>query len=146
MQKIPCQAGIVHLYDINRREFVVTNVRGTAPGDMLLRRHPEGEPLLAAAMRKRRAIVVADASDGPEAAIDRYIAAGGARSIIVAPVMISGRYLGAIELMNPLDGNPFTPADGNAMSYIADQYAQFVADRGVTTDPERVASRRTQRA
>jgi GAF domain-containing protein len=73
--------------------------------------------------------------------LDRYAIIGGARSLIIAPVMDSGRFLGAIELVNPLDGQPFTESDGNAVTYIAEQFAEFVANRGVVTDPERIGAR-----
>ncbi len=48
----------------------------------------------------------------------------------MAPVMLAGRFLGAIELLNPIDGEPFTESDGNAVTYIAEQFAEFVAARG----------------
>ncbi len=66
---------------------------------------------------------------------------GGISSLVVAPVMEAGRFLGAIELANPLDGNPFTEPEGNALSYIAEQFAELVGSRGVVTDPERIGAR-----
>jgi hypothetical protein len=141
LEKIPSQAGIVHLYDINRREFLVTSTRGVAASSLLLRRHTEGDPLLSAAMRRRRAVVIADATGTDAAALERYAALGGVKSLVIAPVMQSGRFLGAIELLNPLDGQPYSEAEGNALMYIAEQFAEFVASRGVVTDPERISSR-----
>ncbi|HEY4014745.1 MAG TPA: GAF domain-containing protein [Polyangiaceae bacterium] len=141
LEKIPSQAGIVHLYDINRREFLVTSTRGVAASTLLLRRHTENDVLLSAAMRRRRAVVIADASATDAAALERYAALGGVKSLVIAPVMQSGRFLGAIELLNPLDGQPYSDAEGNALMYIAEQFAEFVASRGVVTDPERISSR-----
>ena len=141
MEKLPSQAGIVHLYDIDSRQFLVTSVRGASTSKLLLKRHAETDPMLSAAMRKRRAIVLVDATQGEPAALERYAAVGGARSLIIAPVMQSGRFLGAIELLNPLDGGPYTESEGNAVSYIAEQFAEFVAERGVVTDPEVISSR-----
>ena len=46
---------------------------------------------------------------------------GGAKRIIVAPVMQSGRFLGAIEIANPSDGAPFTELEGNALTYMGEQ-------------------------
>src|SRR5205814_1403293 len=109
---------------------------------LLLHRYPENDPMLAGAMRKRRAVVIADASQSEARALDRYLAIGGARSVAVAPVMQAGRFLGAIEVLNPLDDQPFTESDGNAVMYIAEQFANFVAARGIVTDPERIAVRR----
>jgi GAF domain-containing protein len=142
MEKLPSQGGIVHLYDIDRREFLVTSTRGANTSRLLLKRHPESDAMLSAAMRKRRAVVLADASSGEAASIERYEALGGARSLMIAPVMQAGRFLGAIELINPLDGQPFTDAEGNALTYIAEQFAEFVATRGIVTDSERIGVRR----
>jgi GAF domain-containing protein len=130
------------LYDIDRREFVVTGTRGETARPLLLKRYTESDSMLSAAMRKRRALVITDVAQNDDArALDRYVAMGGARSVIVAPVMQAGRFLGAIELLNPLDGQPFTESDGNAVMYIAEQFAEFVAARGVVTDPERIGKR-----
>ena len=144
MTKLPSLAGIVQLYDIDRREFVVTNTRGEGTSKLLLRRFPESDGLLAAAMRRRRALVVADAVQSEATINERYVAIGGARSLIVAPVMLAGRFLGAIELLNPIDGEPFTESDGNAVTYIAEQFAEFVASRGIVTDPDRISARPPQ--
>jgi GAF domain-containing protein len=137
LEKIPSSAGVVHLYDIDRREFVITSTRGSRAEALLLKRHAETDPLLSAAMRKRRALVMADAK-AETAEIDRFTMAGGAASAIIAPVMKGGRFLGAIEIWNPTDGIPFSDDEGNALTYIGEQLAEFVATRGVVTDPERI--------
>ena len=144
LEKLPAHTGIVHLYDIDKREFIITSTRGTITESLLLRRHAESDPLLSAAMRKRRTVVVPDAAQGDAVGLERYSAMGGAKSVMIAPVMQSGRFLGAIELVNPLDGAPWTEDDGNALSYIGEQYAEFVAARGVVTDPERITAAAAQ--
>jgi hypothetical protein len=144
MEKLASLAGLVQLYDINTREFLVTNTRGEGTAGLLLRRFPETDGLLAAAMRKRHAVVIGDAVASEAATNERYLSIGGARSLIIAPVMQSGRFLGAIELLNPIDGQPFTESDGNAVTYIAEQLAAFVAERGIVTDPERIGGRQRQ--
>jgi GAF domain-containing protein len=146
MEKLPCQAGIVHLYDIDRREFLVASTRGAGTSKLLLRRHPESDPLLLAAMRKRRALVVDDAAQTEAPNLDRYTLLGGARSLLVAPVILHGRFLGAIELLNPLDGQPFNDSEGNALTYIAEQFAEFISSHGIVTDPERISQRQLPEA
>lgn len=141
MEKVPARFGVVHLYDIDKREFVVTSTRGAGTGKLLLRRHPETDAVLISAMRKRRAVVIADAASTDASTIQRYLDLGGVHSLIVAPVMEAGRFLGAIELANPLDGKPFTEPEGNALSYIAEQFAELVGSRGVVTDPEKIGAR-----
>lgn len=141
MEKVPARFGVVHLYDIDKREFVVTSTRGAGTGRLLLRRHPETDAVLISAMRKRRAVVIADAGSSDASTIQRYLDIGGVHSLIVAPVMQAGRFLGAIELANPLDGKPFTEPEGNALSYIAEQFAELVGSRGVVIDPEKIGTR-----
>ncbi len=141
MDKLPSRAGIVHLYDIDKREFLVTSTRGAGTGKLLLRRHPESDAILQAAMNRRRAIVIADGTHSGAVAVERYEALGGVRSLMIAPVMEHGRFLGAIELVNPLDGLPFTDAEGNALNYIAGQFAEFLSSHGIVTDPERISAR-----
>jgi len=101
--------------------------------------------MLMAAMRKRRALVIADATQGDAASLARYVALGGARSLVIAPVLHQGRFLGAIELVNPLDGQPFNESEGNALTYIAEQFAKFISSHGIVTDPERIHQRQLPR-
>jgi hypothetical protein len=138
LEKIPSRVGIVHLYDIDRREFVVTSVRGPGRELALLKRYPESDPILMAAMRKQHAIVFSDTSDANH--LERYRIFDGAKSLVVAPVLLAGRFLGALELMDPFDGFPFSENEGYALTYIAEQFAEFVATRGVNVDPERIAA------
>jgi hypothetical protein len=133
LEKMPAHGGILHLYDIDHREFVITCAGGPGGETLLSKRYAENDPILAVAMRKRRALVLADASASMDAQLtDRYVALGGAKSVVVAPVEIAGRFLGAIELLNPIDEVPFTDDDGHALSYIAEQLAGFVAARGIS--------------
>jgi hypothetical protein len=138
MSKIPCRAGIVHSYDIDRRQFLVTTTRGAPAAPLLLRRYPERDLALYAATRKRRAIILSYSTEAEAQSLERYAAIGGVRRVLVAPAMLVGRFLGAIELVDPLDGQPFTDSDAYAMTYIAEQFAQFVAEHGIVTDPERI--------
>ncbi|HXX66235.1 MAG TPA: hypothetical protein VEK07_03585 [Polyangiaceae bacterium] len=140
VEKIPCSTGMVHLYDIDRREYLVTNTHGALARPLLLRRTSEADPVLAAATRRRHAISVTYAEENEARNVERYDAIGGARRVLVAPVMQAGRYLGALELIDPLDGQPFTETEANAMTYIAGQFADFVAARGIVTDPERIGA------
>jgi hypothetical protein len=80
------------------------------------------------------------ANAAAEAVMPRYQQLGGAQSIIIAPIMQAGRALGAIEIVNPSDGMPFTENEGNAMTYIAEQYAEYLGSRGIVLDRDRIQS------
>jgi GAF domain-containing protein len=135
---LPARAALIHFFDVERREWVVACTRGKDTPRLLNVRTPEGDDLLREAARRRRAIVTANA--GSIATADRYQAIGGGKSLIVAPIMQAGRALGAIEIINPLDGMPFTEDEGNAMTYIAEQYAEYLGSRGIVLDRERIQS------
>ena len=55
--------------------------------------------------------------------------------------MWGGRALGAIELVNPLDDAPFREEEGHAMSYIAEQFAEFIGSHGLVVEKERILAR-----
>jgi hypothetical protein len=134
---LPSRAAIIHFFDLEKREWVVACTRGKEMQRLLAMRAPEGDELLRECARKRRALVVPDAS---QATSERYRQLNGARSLIAAPIMQAGRALGALEIINPLDGMPFTEDEGNAMTYIAEQYAEYLGSRGIVLDRERIHS------
>jgi hypothetical protein len=141
LEKMPARGGIVHLYDIDRREYVITCAGGEGGEGLLLTRSAESDPILSLAMRRRRSLVFADAQASAEVrSTQRYTSLGGAKSLVVAPVALGGRFLGAIELLNPIDNVPFTDDDGYALSYIAEQLATFVGSRGILIDREQPAA------
>jgi GAF domain-containing protein len=138
---MPARGGIVHLYDIDHREYVITCAGGEGGEALLLTRSAENDPILSLAMRRRRSLVFADAQASAEVrATPRYTTLGGAKSLVVAPVALGGRFLGAIELLNPIDDVPFTDDDGYALSYIAEQLASFVGSRGIFLDRDHPAA------
>ncbi len=140
LEMIPSRFGLLHLYDIDRREYVIACVAGNGAETLLNRRMAESEPLFVNAMRKHRALVFADArSEESTASAERFVILGGALSVIVSPIMKGGRFLGILELMNPLDGIPFTEDEGNAIDYLSEQFGEFVATRGTQLDPDRIA-------
>ncbi|MCC6552080.1 MAG: GAF domain-containing protein [Polyangiaceae bacterium] len=137
LEKIPSAVGLVSFFDINKREFVV--VRQVGGESALLARLPDRSPLAHAAMRSRRAVVIADASKDARAADDRWRATGAERrSLICAPVELAGRTLGLIEIADPLDGGRYTEGDGNALTYIGQQLAESLAAHGVIVEAELV--------
>ena len=134
LEKLPSRFALVYLYDIDRREFVVVSAQGAAPDGVVGRRVSENEGTVAAAMRKRRALLLS-----PEEIAEHASAIGGATHMLVAPVMQAGRFLGVLEIADPIDGAAFSELDANAITYMAEQYAEFVAARGVLLDRERTS-------
>jgi GAF domain-containing protein len=146
LESIPSAVALVSFFDINAREFVVVRqgvsvAAGTQPSipNVLLARASEFTPLLARAMRSRRAVVVSGTDVDAIHEDGRWRALGVApRSLVVAPAISGGRYLGIVEVADPLDGAPFTEGDGHALSYIGEQFAEFLAQRELDLDRERI--------
>ena len=138
LEKLPSEIGLISLFDINKREFVI--VRQTGGKQRAVgQRQPEKAPIASTAMRKRHAVVVSDPGGAQRAHDERFKHIGAEiRSLVCAPVELGGRYLGLIELVNPLDGGVFNEGDGNALTYIGQQFAEFAASRGVMIDPEQL--------
>ena len=139
MDKLPCTIGLVHFYDINAREFVVVRAIGPGAKKALGIRTNEKEALIAEAMRKRRSVVIEDAANDSRAQRGRWALIDNAcRSLVCAPVEQGGRFLGLLELSNPRDGGPFGEGDGHALTYLGEQFAEFLAARAVMLDPDRL--------
>ncbi|MSP25073.1 MAG: GAF domain-containing protein [Myxococcales bacterium] len=137
LEKLPCQLGLVSLFDLDRRQFVVVRQQGGAKSALLLRL-ADGARLVHAAMKKREPVLasganVADELDG------RWKEIGlTPTTLLCAPVERAGRTLGLIELANPLDGKTFTEGDRHALGYIGQQFAEFLSERSVLVDPDLV--------
>lgn len=135
MEKFRSAAGMVQLYDINRREFVVIRAVGPNANLVVGGRTAERDPLIAEIMRRRRPMVLNVARDGRVRA-GRWAALGcGPKLIIACAVELAGRFLGVLELANPQDGT-YAPEDENGLAYVAERFAEFVAGRGLVFETE----------
>jgi hypothetical protein len=139
VEKIPCKVAICHLFDINRREFVITHVLGDCRKDLLLRRASEKESLIHQVTRRRRAVVLQGGDERLSGERWKWLGQPVV-SAVVAPVVLGGRFLGLLELVNPVDQEPFSEGDGYALAYIGEQFAEFLGQRGLMLDPEAIAS------
>ena len=128
LQELPALAGVVHLYDMERRVFEVIAVRGEAADGRLHTLTPDGDPRFRTAAREGVARGQSDAP--PRARSDRPASLTHDGDSVLAPIVKDGRYLGAIELVGSKDGEPLGDGETNALTYIAGQYAEFVSSRG----------------
>ncbi|MBK8216952.1 MAG: hypothetical protein IPK71_24770 [Myxococcales bacterium] len=127
---IPSRACFAHFFDLEKREFCLVRAKGEATDDLVGKRHLEAEPILSAAVKARKAMV----RGSEDAMTARYTTIGGAKSLVVAPVLVAGRTLAILEMVNPNDGAPYTQDEANAMTYIAEQFAEFLSSRGLVFD------------
>ncbi len=132
---VPCEAMLVHVFDLGRREFVVVRAHGPSMRSALLYRTPDSDPLVAAVMRQR-SVLTNGASPRHSGAFERL--GVQTKQILSGAATQGGRYLGIIELANPVGGAPFTEAEQNALEYVCEQFADFVASRPLVLDEELV--------
>jgi hypothetical protein len=134
---LPSEAILIHVFDINTRHFVVVRAIGPHPAKVVLYRTPDKEPLFRAAMRSSRATVARDPRAHPSYRDGRWALLGVIPEVaILGPVQQGGRYLGAIELANPLGGEPYSEHEAHALDYVCEQLAEFLAARPIVVDPE----------
>jgi hypothetical protein len=136
LEKLRCQTGMAQLYDINRREFVIVRAIGPHAEMVLGGRTAERDPLVTEIMRRRRPFVLDVAKDARVRA-GRWAALGGNPVLILASaVELAGRFLGVLEVANPVDGTSWGQDEIFAMAYIAESFAEFVASRGIVFSAE----------
>jgi hypothetical protein len=130
---IPCEAIVVHAFDLGRREFVVVRARGPNARAALLHRTPDADPNVREVMR-RRSLTSNGASPARSGAFEKL--GTEPRLVLAAGVRQGGRYLGLIELANPAGGTPFHEGEASALEYVCEQFAEFVASRPIVLDAD----------
>ena len=135
--KLASKVAICHFFDINKREYVVVDAVGGNRDKVVLSRIPERDELANSTVRRRRAVVIENAATDARVKGGRWDLLGvPITSLVTAPVALGGRYLGMIELANPVDGVPYSESDGYALSYMGEQLAEVLGQRGVLIEPE----------
>jgi GAF domain-containing protein len=136
---VPSEGALVHVFDINARQFVVVRAAGPHAGELLLLRTPDTFPLFRDALRRSRSIVFREIPEDDRYRGGRFEALGvHVKLALCGPVQLGGRYLGIVELVNPLGGTAFHEGEVNAIDYICHQFAEFVASRPMVLDADAV--------
>ena len=136
---IPCRASIAHVFDMSRRDFLVVQARGEAAEAMVLGRHSASDPLLSAAMPTGEPLVWSNPRGVQAAGLDRFAELDGVKTVLACPVVSGPRWLGAIELVDPIHGARFRKEDILGARYASSRYADFLASHGVVVDVATVA-------
>ncbi|MGC4091961.1 MAG: hypothetical protein QM756_29570 [Polyangiaceae bacterium] len=138
---IPSEYAMVQVFNINTRKFVVVRARGPGAQGAVMHSTADDDALLSQLMRRggsRAFKTEADArfTSGRFATLKFPV-----EQLMCGPVRQGGRYLGVIELGNPLGGKPFHETEINALDYICEQFADFVASRPVVLDSDVILGR-----
>jgi hypothetical protein len=129
VQAVGCRAAIAHLWDPREEAFVVAYALGPNAGVLLSAHHTKDDPLLAESFGKRVPSVVNNEQRPP---LPRHTILGGAWSVLVAPVMNGDAPLGAIELIDPLDGSCFDDRHIAATRYATERLVALLGDADAT--------------
>jgi hypothetical protein len=134
---LPSEFVLVHLFDVSTGCFVIVRASGRDAHNGVLCHAPPNDPLLQRAMHQPGAVHVPDARDD-----ERF---GGARwqvlnikprAVLCGGVKRRGRYLGAIEVVNPSGGGPFQDNEISALDYICEQFREFLRSRPIVVDAD----------
>lgn len=140
LEHMPLKAAYVLFHDVNRRSFMIARAAGASNApSACVGHHVEGTDALAkkaVALRRPRVLASADVAAIQE--ITRIDLVGPVEHVIQVPVVVAGRLLAVFELIDPLDGQPFSETDSNAVGYLAEQYAEFLSARGLILDEKRI--------
>jgi GAF domain-containing protein len=64
------------------------------------------------------------------------------RFVLCCAARQGGRYLGLVELADPVGGAPFSEVDTNALEYLCGQLGEFIANRPLVLDDDVVLANR----
>lgn len=129
LEKLPSAVGLVAFLDATTRELIVARQAG-GPKGARLAKLPLDDTIVQAAMRQGRAVVVPSPTQDARGIGEHWQALGiELTSLACAPVQAGGRTLGMIEIANPLEGGGYTEGDGDALTYVAARFSEFLVAR-----------------
>jgi hypothetical protein len=139
---VPCDGVLIHVFDINTRQFVVVRAKGPGTMQAVLHRTPDSDEFVANIMRRPGSVAIHDTAKDSRVLGPRWEALGvKPLRALCGPVRQGGRYLGLIELANPLGDAPFHQTEQNAIDYVCEQFAQFLINRPIVLDADVVLRR-----
>jgi len=134
---LPSEGILIHVFDINTRQFVVVRALGKSPQAVILHRTPDKERLFRHAMRTTRATCIRSTAEHESFGDGRWALLGvKPETAIIGSVQLHGRYLGAIELANPPGGEPYSEHEAHALDYICEQFAEFLSQRPIVVEAD----------
>jgi GAF domain-containing protein len=139
---VPCDGVLIHVFDINTRQFVVVRAKGPGTMQVLLHRTPDTDPFFNAVMRRPGSVAIHDVASDPRVLGPRWDTLGVKPvRALCGPVRQGGRYLGLLEVVNPLGDAPFHQTEQNAIDYICEQFAEFLVNRPIVLEADVILKR-----
>ncbi len=137
-EHIPCDGILLYVFDADAREFVVVRALGPSSRDVVALRTLEAGSHLADALRLETTLELAPVEAPSCAAL--WAALGvDAALVLCVPVQQKERRLGAIEVGRTKSRARFSDAERQALRYVAEQFAEFIAERPLLVDADAIA-------
>jgi hypothetical protein len=134
---IPCGGALVHIFDLNTKDFVVVRALGPHRRAVVLARTPGTGSHLDEALRHQTAIERGPGSGTIDQTIWNRLGLQ-VEFLLCCPMHQNRRYLGAIELGREAGAERFNPGQVNALAYICEQLAEFIADQPLDSIAEAI--------
>ena len=127
MEKVPAESGAVLFADVSGQELYFATARGPKAQEVMDFRVPMGQGLAGFCAHEGVTISISDAQSDPRffKSISEALHYPTV-SIACAPIEFEGRVYGCIELINRKNGTTFSSNEANALTYIGNQFAQYV--------------------
>jgi hypothetical protein len=135
---IPCDGVLIHVFDAAAREFVVVRALGPSSRDVVALRTVEAGSHLADALRLETTLELSPV-EAPSCATLWAALGVEAALVMCVPVQQKTRRLGAIEVGRSAGRGRFSDAEREALRYVAEQFADFVAERPLLVDADAIA-------
>jgi hypothetical protein len=126
MEKVPVDSGTVYVADLNRRDLGFAAVRGPKAKELLALklRVPMGKGFVGFCAQEGVAIAISDVQRDKRFFREISDRIGyDTKSMITTPIILHGRTLGAIQLINKKGSSSFTQAELSILHYLAHQGA-----------------------
>jgi signal transduction histidine kinase len=142
---INCEAGSLFLVDRATGELVFEVTAGPVAGDLLGQRLPPGTGLVGRAVSTGQPVIVnhVQTDKGWFDKADRQTGFV-TRNLLVVPMLAKDRVTGVIEVINKLDGLPFTRDDEKLLSTFASQAAVAVENAHLYTQTDKALGARVE--
>jgi signal transduction histidine kinase/uncharacterized protein YigA (DUF484 family) len=140
-----CAAGSLILVDENTGELVFKVVIGPVATDLLESRLPIGTGLAGEAVQTGKAIIANDAKRYKEW-FDKTDQRTGfdTQDLLVVPMIVQEVVIGVIEVINKLDGTPFSEADQELIITFASQAAVAIENARLYTMTDQALAERVE--
>ena len=135
---IPCDGALIHVFDIDARQFVVVRALGPNSREIVALRTSGSGSHLEDALRRQTTLELSPPTLPASDMLWRTLGVEVALSLC-CPMHQSGRFLGAIELGRVAGGAKFNAGQVHALEYIAEQFADFIAERPLVVDNDSIA-------